>query len=92
MSPLSTLDFDVGFHFPGNSRLDPFLKLAFGIGTTTGGSVAKGGVILGLRINVAPHFNIILDGAANSYSIVGNVGGGEGVSESLGHIGLGTNF
>ncbi len=87
MSKINTIDFDLGFHFPGSSRLDPFFKLTVGTGTVNDESIIKGGAILGLRIQPAPHFNIIVDAATNVYSF-----NHENVTETLGHIGVGTSF
>jgi hypothetical protein len=93
--PLNTLDFNVGFHLPGSARIDPFIKLAVGIGSVSGGSILKGGTILGVRMALAPHFHILLDGYANGFNIMStsaDSAGSTSVTETGAHFGIGTNF
>ena len=79
----NTLDLTAGFHFPGNARIDPFLRIAVGIGRVDGEDIRKSGAALGIRFLLGSRLTLGIEAYGNWFDGPGS--GGRGRSASIGN-------
>ncbi|MCB1172491.1 MAG: hypothetical protein KDK39_02945 [Leptospiraceae bacterium] len=86
----NTVNFDISFHLPGTESFDPYIRLGFGPGSTSGGSVMRAGASLGFRYGGPVYVG--LEAFSNAYTITLTSVGSTTIQESGGRVSLGVAF